>query len=174
MPSGRYQVRVAARNAVSGAVGAVSYDLDIPDFGQLPLSISAILVTSITRPGAATARGDEQLQKLMPAAPMSRRTFTRDDELFVFAEIYDQQGSTPHTVDIRTSIQPLDGGPPQFQNAEQRSSQELQGTKGVYPFTARIPLGTLGAGRYVLTVEAASRLGAQTQRQIPFEIAAGP
>jgi hypothetical protein len=171
MPPGRYQVRVGARNAVSGAVGAVSYDLDIPDFGKLPLSMSGVLVTSVTRAGAATARGDEQLQKLMPAAPVSRRTFTRDDELFVFAEIYDGPGSTPHTVDIRTSIQPLDGGPQQFQNAEERSSREFQSTNGTYPYSVRIPMSRLGAGRYVLTVEATSRLGPKTQRQIPFEVA---
>jgi VWFA-related protein len=167
-PPGRYQVRVAARNAVNGALGSVSYDLEVPDFGQLPLSMSGVVLTSVNGPSAAVARGDEQLQKMMPAPPVFRRTFTRDDELLLFAEFYDRQGSPPHTVDIRTSIDPVDGGAPQFRAADERSSQDM------YPYTVRIPLSGLSAGRYVLTVEAASRLGPKTQRQIPFEISAGP
>jgi hypothetical protein len=170
VPAGRYQLRVAARNAVSGAMGALSYDLEVPDFAQSPLNMSGVLLASLTSPGAAIARGDEQLQKVMPAAPTSRRAFTRADELVAYAEIYDQQGSTPHTVDIRTTIRVLEGGAPQFQNSEERSSQELQGTNGVYPYTARIPMSNLAAGRYVLTIEATSRLGAKAIRQIPFEI----
>jgi hypothetical protein len=159
---------------VSGAVGSVSYDLDVPEFGKLPLSMSGLLVTSVTRPGARTARGDEQLQKMMPAAPMSRRTFTHDDELVVFAEVYDQQASTPHSVDVRTSIGSLEGGSPVFQNSAERTSQELSSTNGTYPYAVRIPMSNIAAGRYVLTVEATSRLGPTVRRQLPIELIPDP
>jgi hypothetical protein len=170
LPPGRYQFRIAARNVASGSVGALSYDLDVPDFHQLPLSMSGVLLTSMTGASGTTARGDPLLQKLMPAAPVSRRTFSRQEELLVFAEVYDQQGGLPHTVDIRSAVHALDGGELRFQNAEERSSQELQGESGTYPYRAQVPLAKLSAGRYVLTVEAVSRLGPTASRQIPFEI----
>jgi hypothetical protein len=170
LPPGRYQLRIAARNVVSGALGALSYDLDVPDFHQLPLSMSGVLLTSLTGAAGTTARGDPQLQKVMPAAPVSRRIFSQEEELLVFAEVYDQQRNIPHTVDIRTVVHSPEGGQPLFQNAEERSSHELQGDRGAYHISTRIAVSKLNAGRYVLTVEATSRLGPTASRQIPFEV----
>jgi VWFA-related protein len=169
LPPGRYQFRVAARNSASGAVGALSYDLEIPDFHKLPFSISGVLLTSMAGAATLTARPDEQLKNLMPAPPVSLRTFPQNDEVVVFAEIYDRGGNTPHTVDIATTVRSNEGAIV-FEHSDERSSSELQGARGGYGHSARVPMSKLAPGRYVLTVEARSRLGHTASRQIPFEV----
>jgi hypothetical protein len=118
-----------------------------------------------------TARPDDQLKAVLPAAPIGLRTFPQNDELALFAEIYDNSGKTPHKVDIVTSIL-TDDGRTMFKNEDQRDSSELQGAKGGYGFTTRVPLSELPPGDYVLSVDARSRLGdeAAASRQVRIRI----
>src|SRR4029077_19195673 len=97
---GRYQLRVAANEVSTKAVGTVLYDLDVPDFSKTPLSMSGLALTS---PGASrlpTVRPDADLRQVMPAPPAAARVFPVDDEIALFAEVYDNQASSPHKVDI--------------------------------------------------------------------------
>ena len=120
-----------------------------------------------------TARPDEQLKAVLPAPPIAMRTFANNDELAVFAEVYDNSGKAPHKVDIVTSVL-TDEGKPVFKTEDERDSAELQGAKGGFGYTARVPLSELSPGLYVLNVEARSRLGNNTSitRQVQFRIVA--
>ena len=154
---GRYTLRVAARDVAGGAIGAISYDLDVPDFAKLPFSMSGLVLTSMSGSAMMTARPDEQLRAVLPASPIAMRTFPQNDELALFAEIYDRAGTTPHAVDIAAIVR-SDEGTVVFKHEEERRSSELQGASGGYGFQARVPLSDLSPGLYVLTVEARSRL----------------
>jgi hypothetical protein len=59
-----------------------------------------------------------------------------------------------------------------FKNEETRDSSELQGAKGGFGYTSRVPLGEIAPGSYVLNVEARSRLGDSptVNRQVQFTI----
>jgi hypothetical protein len=84
--------------------------------------------------------------------------FPAGDELAVLAEIYDNQGAQPHSVDITATLK-AEGRVQVFANSERRSSKELGGARGGYGYTTRIPLKDLAPGLYVLTIEARSSLG---------------
>ena len=174
LPPGRYQLRVAARDGVKTSVGSVIYDLDVPDFYKAPLSMSGLVLTSLSGASMATARPDEQLKSVLPAPPVGLRAFPQNDELALFAEIYDNGPNTPHKIDIVTSVL-ADEGRVMFKTEETRDSSELQGAKGGFGFTARVPLNELAPGLYVLRVEGRSRLGqnATTAREIQFTILPG-
>jgi hypothetical protein len=171
LPPGRYQFRVAGRDVATGAVGALSYDLEIPDYEKLPLSMSGLLLTSAAGSATPTARGDAELQRLLPGPPTSLRMFPQADELVLFAEVYDRTGGTPHTVDITTTVKSV-GGRIVFEHNDERSSAELQGANGGYGHAVTVPMSELEPGRYVLTVEARSRLGDIASRQTQFEVTA--
>jgi VWFA-related protein len=175
VPPGRYQLRVAARDAVRANVGSVIYDLEVPDFFKQPFSVSGITLTSLGGGAMVTAKADEQLREVLPAPPVAQRTFRQNDELALFAEVYDNAGSTPHKVDIVTSVL-TDEGRVLFKNEETRDSSELQGAKGGYGYTARVPLSGIAPGAYVLNIDARSRMGNEpgTVRQIQFEIVPAP
>ena len=173
LPPGRYQLRLAARDSRTGTAGSVVYDLEVPDYSKLPFSMSGLVITSLSGASLATVRADEQLKAVLPVPPTAERTFPQNDELALFAEIYDDGRAPEHKVDIVTTVR-SDTGTVLFMNEDERASNELQGQRGGYGYTARIPLTDLPPGLYVLRVEARSRLGDHTaaSREVRFTVTA--
>ena len=170
LPPGTYQLRVAAK-ASGGGTGSVHYDLVVPDFLKDPLSVSGIMVASRTSAGVPTAGAIPDLGDALPAPPTTARTFSASDELAVLAEVYDNEGAQPHSVDITTTLK-AEGRVQVFANSETRSSKELGGARGGYGYTTKIPLKDLAPGLYVLTIEARSTLGRTdtASRQVQIRI----
>lgn len=168
---GRYQIRIGAREKGTGAIGSVMLDLDVPDFGKEPLSMSGIALTSPTASYTPTAKTDDLFKNVLPAAPTAIREFPRGDTLALFTEIYDNQTRTPHRVAIKTNVI-ADDGKVVFSTSDERRSEELGAKGGGYGYTAEIPLNTFAPGRYVLRVEAQTLLsgGGTAMRQLEFRV----
>jgi VWFA-related protein len=172
LPPGRYQLHVAAHD-LGGPVGSVLYNIEIPEYGKLPFSMSGVLLTSLSAASMITARPDEETRTVLPAPPIAQRTFPQNDEIALFVEIYDDGKAAPHKVDIVTTIR-SDEGTIFFKNEEERASSELDGKRGGYGYTARIPLTGLSPGPYVLTVEARSRLARDSAASRQVRVIVGP
>ncbi len=171
---GRYQVRVASLETGSSRSGSILHDLTVPDFSENLLHVSGIVLASADASRTPTARSDEQFKEVLPTQPTTLRDFTLGDELFVFAEIYDNELKREHTVDITTTIRATDGRIV-FDFTDVRSSRELQGKRGGYGHALRIPLQGVDAGLYILRTEARSRLGnAVAAREVPFRLHVAP
>ncbi len=171
---GRYQLRIAAREANGGRIGSVHYDLEVPDFLSPPLAMSGLVLTSAGASRAAALAEDAALKQVLPAQPTTWRSFVPADQLALYAEVYDNRASTPHTVDITTTVRAEDGRVV-FKTEEARGSAELGGARGGYGYTAEIPLRGFAPGLYVLRVEARSRLGGDTvARELAFRVVPGP
>lgn len=158
LPPGKYQLRVAAHDTNGGNVGSVQYDLAVPDFQKAPFSISGLVLTSGLASALPTVRADEQLKQVLPGPPVSLRSFPQNDEIVLFAEVYDNDGAKPHKVDITTTVT-TDEGKVMFKNDEVRDSSDLGGARGGYGYTTKVPMKDLAPGKYVLKVEGKSRLG---------------
>jgi VWFA-related protein len=171
IPAGRYQLRVAAHDLSGGALGSVLYDLDVPDFEKLPLSMSGLALTSASSTQAPTARPDADLRQVLPGPPVASRTFPQNDQIAFFTDVYDNDVSAVHTVDI-TSTLTSDEGRLVFKNAEERSTTDLAGKKGGFGYGGQITLTDYPPGLYVLKVEARSRLGANatSSREVQITI----
>ena len=61
--------------------------------------------------------------------PVAARSFPQNDEIALFAEVYDNQASKPHKVDITTTVT-SDEGRVVVKTDEVRDSSELQGRRG--------------------------------------------
>ncbi len=162
VPPGRYQIRLAVLEKNGGHKGSVHYDLDIPDFSKLPLSMSGLAVTSsqVSRL-VPTAGTDPVLKGLIPSPPTTLREFGTGDVLALVSEVYDNAGGTSHRVEITSTLR-ADNGRVVYSNSEMRASSELGGTRGGYGYSTQIPLKELQPGLYVLKVEARSTLGKET------------
>lgn len=171
LPAGRYQLRLGALSAESGVRGSVFYDLEVPDFHKGPMTMSGLLVASESAGRVPTVQPDAQVADVLPAPPTTQREFPIGDELAAFAEVYDNQLSPPHMVDITTNVL-TDEGRVVFTNTESRSSTELQGKAGGYGYTTRIPLKGFAPGLYVLRIEARTRTGQNEPitKQVQFRI----
>jgi VWFA-related protein len=173
LPPGRYQLRVAAHDSAGGNVGSVQYDLDVPDFIKAPLSLSGLVMTSMTGSALPTAHPDEQLRAVLPGPPVALRSFPQNDDITLFAEVYDNAGATPHKVDITATVT-ADEGKVMFRTDEVRDSSDLGGQRGGYGYMTKIPMRDLAPGRYVLKVEARSRLGQAQVVSREVEFTVGP
>ena len=171
LPPGKYQLRVAAHDSGGGNVGSVLLDLDVPDFLKSPFTISGLALTSAAGTVMPTVRADEQLKAVMPGPAIAMRTFPQNDEIVLFAEVYDNAGNTPHKVDITATVT-ADEGKVMFTANEVRDSSDLGGQRGGYGYTTKIPLKELAPGSYVLKVEAKSRLAntAAAFREVQFKV----
>jgi hypothetical protein len=171
LPPGRYQVRVAARDPVKDDVGAVTYDLDVPDFFQHPIGLSGLTVASLGS-DMFTPRLDDQLMDVLPAAPMALRTFPQNDELALFAEVYKQSGTAARHVMLGSTVLAVDGRV-MYEARDTVDSSDFDAVKRRYQYSVRIPLGDFAPGRYVLRVEAKSDVAdtSAATRQIGFIVA---
>jgi VWFA-related protein len=158
LPPGKYQLRIAAHDSSGGNVGSVQYDLEVPDYAKAPFAMSGLVLTSGAGAVFPTVKADEQLKPMLPGPPIAMRAFPQNDEIALFAEVYDNSGSTPHKVDIVTTVT-TDEGKVLYKTDETRDSSDLGGKRGGYGYATRVPLKDLATGSYVLKVEAKSRLG---------------
>jgi VWFA-related protein len=168
---GRYLIRVAARESNGGAIGTVAQNLEVPDFTKGALHLSGVTLTSESAAQIPTANPDPELKDVLPAPATAIRTFPRTDTLSIFAEVYDNQNSTPHRVAITSTVL-ADDGRVIFTASDERASSDLQGKKGGYGHQQRVPLTQLAPGRYVLRIEARnlSSTNAAVVREVEFRV----
>ena len=171
VPPGSYQLRIAGRDVGSGTVGSVLYELDVPDFFATPLSMSGVVLTGEEAGMVPSPKPDPVLQKLLPGTPVTARVFSATDTITALAEVYDNQRGQSHTIHIATSVAAEDGRV-LLREETSRPAAELKGARGAFGHTIQIPLRDLGAGGYVLKIEARSSLGttAVVSREVPFRV----
>jgi VWFA-related protein len=171
---GRYQLRVAAREANARRAGSVLYDLEVPDFAKQPLSMSSIALTSGSSALSPTARPKDPLAKLLPAPISTFREFPQNDELAIFTEVYDTNVAQAHKVEIKMTVK-AEGGTTVFETREEHDSTELKGSAAGFGFTSQFPLAKFAPGLYVLRMEAQSRIGdmPSVSRELVFRVVPG-
>jgi VWFA-related protein len=171
LAAGRYQLRVATLDVNGGAAGSVLYDIDVPDYEARGLSMSGLSLAATSGTAMLMARNDEEIRKVLPTSPVAQRAFSSNDELTVYAEVYETAGVPPHKVEI-TSTLTSDAGTALFRMAQERDGAELQGAG--FRHVVRIPLTDMPAGRYVVTVEARSRVPGPepVRREVPIQVTA--
>lgn len=162
LPAGQYQLRLAGIEQVSGRSGSVIGDLEVPRFSSAPLAMSS-LVLAVPTPKYefAMSEGAGALGRLLPAPPTTRRVFEADEQLAVYAEIYDND-ERPHTVDLALRVIAEDGRQV-YVLEDQRDRRELAGR--AYGHLVALPLDQFRPGNYVVSMEARSRLGTEIKRE---------
>jgi hypothetical protein len=140
--------------------------------GRTSSVLVGVELDNLARAIELTTTGDrEPLVAALGAAPATRREFSRDDELVVFAEVYDTD-KTPHRTIVTTRVLDLTG----------RTALELidpvpgisqGGRSEVRGHRARLRLSDLRPGRYLVQLEARSQTAPEriVTREIPFTVA---
>jgi hypothetical protein len=169
---GHYQLRIGARESQGGLVGSLLYDLDVPDFTKGDLAMGGMLLTSAFASRMPTANPDPDFKEILPASPAALRDFPTGDQLALAVDVYDNRASTPHRVEIRTTVT-ADDGKVVYTSRDERRTDELKGAQGgTFGHVVSIPLGGVAPGRYVLKVEAQALIsnGATASREIEFRV----
>jgi VWFA-related protein len=161
---GVYELRVATRHELSGAIGSVHTYVDVPDFDRESLTLSGVVLLDRRAP---TATPPEALAGILDTAPTTRREFRTADEVSALVRVYQRQREQP--APIAVSVRVLDSGLAEVATAPSPlQSGQFAGTGSAdarYP----LPLGSLRPGSYVLRVEA-TRERTTARRDVRFEV----
>ena len=169
LPPGRYQVHVGAHEASGGAMGTVPYDVEIPDYAKSPFEMSGIVLTSSNADAFVTSNPDPLLKDAIPAAPIAARSFSQEETLTTYTEVYLAAGSA-RTVTMTTSVQDAREGQTVFQ-VQDRQAIDAAARPVTHGFTTQIPLKSLRHGSFLLRVAARASVGDYaTERIVPFEV----
>jgi VWFA-related protein len=173
LPPGRYQLRVAAREAEEGRRGSVFYDLQVPDYGDDQLVMSDVLLTSRTAALTLTPSIDDVVKGVLETPPTAARTFTSDDILTAYAEVYGAL-KPAHDTAVTTRVTSADGREV-FRATDERAFSERQTTGSGLRHKVAIPLAGVSPGTYLLRIEAKATVGEHTAaRQLSFEVLPNP
>ena len=155
---GRYQMRIAAGNG-GDQTGSVVYDLDVPDFTKSALVMSGVTLGSMATSRIMTMNSKAVFAAALPGNITSTRLFEAGDDLGLYTEVYETvKNGSPHTVSLTAQLR-AEGGTVVRAVSDERSSSELQGARGGYGFSARLPLTDVPPGLYVVHLEARANAG---------------
>jgi hypothetical protein len=157
MTPGRYQLRVGARDPVTGKVGTVFTDLTVPDFAARPLMMSGVLLSSAESQAVLTPQRDAVTEKLLGAPATTQREFRQSDTLSWLTEIYDSsQTRIAKQIDVSARLL-SEHGREAFAARDVIANGEGSARWTSFGYTGRIPLKDIAPGRYLLRIEARDR-----------------
>ena len=159
---GRHEVRVAAEDVSRHLTGSVYTYVDVPNFLKAPLSLSGVVIST----SASTSGGD--LHDLLPLTPTARRQFAPSDHVSAFLRVYQQERGTPLPVTMTARIIDASNHTALEQHTPLFHAGEAPARSASYRLD--IPLTSLGAGQYVLTIEAARGVKETARRDVIFAI----
>jgi len=169
LPPGRYQIHVGANEASGGTTGTVPYDVEIPDYAKSPFELSGIVLTSSSANSFVTSNQDPLLKDAIPSSPVATRSFSPEETLTTYAEVYLAAGSA-RTVTMTTSVQDAREGKTVFQ-AQDRRAVDAAARPITQGFSTHIPLKNLSPGSYILRIDAQSSIGGYAmERIVPFYV----
>ncbi len=154
---GRYQLRVGARDPLTGKAGTVFTDLTVPEFSAKSLMMSGVLISSAESQAVFTPQRDAVGEKLLGAPATTRREFAQTDTLTWLSEIYDNATARqPRRIDVAARLISEDGRDA-FVSRDVLTNGEGGSRWTSFGYTGRIPLKDIAPGRYLLRVEAQDR-----------------
>ena len=168
---GRYQLRIAAKDATSGKAGSVLHDLVVPDFAKPPVAMSQVLLASQGATRIATTTVDPVLKDALNVPPTAIREFDPSDTTTVLAEVYDNRAQGIEPVVLMTTVTD-DRGTVAFRSEERVERFAFEPQRHAYRHRVTIPMKDLKPGSYVLRVTAQpSKAGAEVvAREVPFSV----
>lgn len=166
LPPGRYEIRLAARDAALSQLGGASQWVEIPDLKSGALALSGLFLSTST-PKAGGPGGEGTPEELRDVQALRR--FRAPDSLFFQIYVYNLREDGGGS-DAVLQAQLRQGGT--LVAASQPQPIKVQRQDGVLlPQTNGMPLEGLAAGRYELRVVVVDkRANATASRQLDFTI----
>jgi VWFA-related protein len=159
---GRHEIRVALEDVARKTRGSVYTYVVIPDFSKAALSLSGIVL------GTAPAPSGSAFQDLVPVAPTVRREFSRTDRVTAFARIY--QGGSDPLAPVTVTRRIIDAHSQAVAETQTRIFANPQARERSADYRAELPLSSLAAGQYLLSIEATRGMKQSIKDEIRFTV----
>lgn len=179
LPPGLYQVRVAARDSISGRLGSASQWIEIPDLRAGKLALSSLVLGEVLEAPAA----NNATNTLSPVEASVERRFSRNTKLRFLLFIYNaarglQNNPAPATEtaaqsspDLATQIQILRDNQPVLTTPVSKVVIDAQTDLARVPYAAEMATSKFPPGRYLLQVTVIDRVAKSSAKQsVDFEV----
>lgn len=167
---GLYQVRVAARDALSGRVGTAKSWIEIPDLSAKKLTLSSIVVGERVASNMSAPIDGGRL--FSEQAPLSiTRRLRRDSFLRCLVFVYNATYSPDRLADVAIQVQVLRNNQPVVTTGVKPLATQRGQDQQRLPYATELPLKELTAGRYILSITAIDRAGkTSASQQVRFDV----
>jgi len=145
---GRYEVRVGVDGG-TGAPASVYTYVDVPDFAQVPLSLSGAILSVAPAPLAAPR---EAFADLFPLVPTTKRRFAPTDRVSAMVRVYQQAGKPALPVHVIGRITNANDQTVGNDTAD-LTAEQFAGGRGA-DYRISLPLSQLAGGEYLFVIEA--------------------
>lgn len=159
---GRHEIRVAAEDPSRHLVGSVYTYADVPDFAKAPISLSGVVL------GLRPARPDGPFRDLFPLEPTARREFASASHVSAFVRIY--QSAHDEVLPVRVSRRIIDASNRTVQESSDRLFEPRNSASHSADYQFELPLVSLAAGQYLLTIEATRKEKQTAHRDVVFSV----
>ncbi|HEY0319387.1 MAG TPA: VWA domain-containing protein [Pyrinomonadaceae bacterium] len=160
---GIYQVRVAARDALSGILGSSMQWIVIPDLSTRQLSLSSLILGLENVTGKSVDTG--QIRWSVD------KKFAHGSHLRFMTFIYNATRANGALPDLSAQVQVYKDGKAMITTPFQKVTADAGTDPARVPFTADINLGSLQPGRYILLVTVEDRATNKTaSQQTAFDV----
>lgn len=156
---GLYQVRVAARDALSGRVGTAKSWIEIPNLSQKKLTLSSIVVGERSAATASNAEAVGPTRLFSNQTPLNiARRFKPDSFMRCLVFVYNaSRAGADRMSDVAIQVQVLRNNKPVITTAIKQIPAQPGKDQDRLPYASEISLKGLAPGRYVLSISAIDR-----------------
>jgi VWFA-related protein len=165
LPPGKYTLKLLARENQTGKMGTFENTFTVPDLSALPpgVHLSSVIWSNQRQPintavGNAGARKkdlavDPLVQDGQKLLPSITRVFRKDQNLFVYLEVYDSAGDpTDKKPNVAATLTFYKGKKKAFESTPIQLTEPAAGRPNTVPLQFQVPLSKLTAGKYVAQV----------------------
>lgn len=161
LPPGRYQFRFNVKSAKLNQEGSVYADVEVPDFGRAPLSLSGVVL-------GAPADALAPAEAAWPVVPTTARDFSSGEHLESVVRVFQGGDAPPAEVAVTTEI--FDAADVSHFSVTHTLAAERFGTARSVADAVALPLDRLASGPYLLSVTASGPGGRKTRRDLIFRM----
>ncbi|HEY8223983.1 MAG TPA: VWA domain-containing protein [Pyrinomonadaceae bacterium] len=164
---GLYQVRVAARDDLSGRIGTAHSWIEVPDLSKKQLAMSSLLLGERTQ-----AMMNVNVKEDTPINQTASKQFRRESNLRFLVFVYNSQPSTTNgKPDVSVQVQIVRDNQPVITTALRKLLTDGVADLTRLPYAAEVSLNTLLPGRYILRVTVIDLVSKQSTSQLThFEV----
>ncbi len=160
-----YELRASVASEATGRRGSIYLSVDVPDFDRDAVSLSGVVLSSALSSTPTAPAG--ALRDVVPFAPTANRNFSATDIVTAFLRVYQGGGDKLSSASISATI--LDAAGKTVFSRTDTLAPDRFGTNRAADHQLRLPLATLSAGDYLLTL--ATTVGKTTaKRDVRFQV----
>ena len=159
LPPGKYSIRFLARENQTGKMGTFEAPFTVPDLSvEKSLRLSSVIYSNDRKPTTAavgSAGNDKRAQANNPLildgqkmVPSITRVFRKDQNMYVYFEVYDPSPDDQKAPDIRAEVDLMRGAKRVYSSQSSEVTKLDASRPGVARFSFQIPLAKIPAGQY--------------------------